>query len=126
MQRSRRKADAYARRVLKESGTVVTDADVLEALRLWRFKKNKTRKNVMREGLDWVYSDTLGVVRSRDGRLVLTRPTREHPDFMRLLCTWIRSTRPFPNTFPFTSISLNSKYGAKAHRDGGNAGRIRK
>ena len=62
------------------------------------------------------------VVRSRDGRLLLTRPTREHPDFMRLLCTWIRSTRPFPDAFPFTSISLNSQYGAKAHRDGNNAG----
>ena len=62
------------------------------------------------------------VVRSRDGRQILTRPTREHPDFMRLLCTWIRSTRPFPTAFPFTSISLNSQYAAKAHRDGNNAG----
>ena len=32
----------------------------------------------------------LGVVRSRDGRLLLTRPTLDYPAFMELLCRWVR------------------------------------
>ena len=66
--------------------------------------QNKTRANVMRERQEWVYSDTLGIARSRDGRLVLTRATREHPAFMELLCSWIRDAGPsFLKAFPFTS-----------------------
>ena len=61
----------------------------------------------MREGCEWVFSDTMGVVRSRDGRLLLTRPTRERPYFMELLCRWIRDARSGEENFPFTSISLN-------------------
>ncbi len=57
----------------------------------------------MRVGQEWVHSDTLGIVRSRDGRLVLTRPTTEYVDFMRLLCRWVSDVRPFWKTFPFTS-----------------------
>ena len=69
----------------------------------------------MRQDEEWVFSDTLGVVRSRDGRLVGTKVTSEHPHFMELLCTWIRDASPFAKTFPFTSISLNYDYGAGLH-----------
>ena len=103
--RSRRKADKLAREILAAGGSV-TGADVLDVLSLWRFHKNKTRVNVMRAGVDWVLSDTLGIVRSRDGRLLLTRPTRDYPAFMEILCKWIRDERPFSlQSFPFTSAA---------------------
>ena len=58
----------------------------------------------MRHGQTWVYSDTLGVVRSRDGKLLLTRVTRDYPKFFQLLCAWIRDARPvgLKENFPFT------------------------
>ena len=104
MPRSRRKANELARKIL-DTGRGVTGADVLEVLMLWRFHQNKARVNVMREGQEWVFSDTLGVVRSRDGRLVLSRPTREHDSFMEILCRWIRDAPPpfLKQNFPFTS-----------------------
>ena len=69
--RSRKRAEAMAEEVLRK-GCYVTDADMLATLRLWRYHRNKTRTNVMRENETWVYSDTLGIVRSRDGRLCST------------------------------------------------------
>ena len=121
MARSRRRANAFAKTILS-SGCRVTDANILSALRVWRFKRNKTRKNVMRSGVTFVYSDTMGIVRSRDGRIVLTAPTRNYPDFMQLLCTWVRNATPFATPFPFTGINMNFDYGARPHRDSNNAG----
>ena len=46
MARSRRRANAFAKTILS-SGCRVTDANILSVLRVWRFKRNKTRKNVM-------------------------------------------------------------------------------
>ena len=117
--RNRKRANQFAKAAL-ESGSYVTDAVVLAALRLWRFKKNKVRKNVMRDGQEWVHSETLGVVLSRAGRILLSRITREYPDFMRLLCNWIQNMRPtaLKDPFPFTSISMNFDYAASRHRDG--------
>ena len=66
--RSRKKAEAMAEQVLQRGG-LVSDEDILMVLRVWRFRRNKSRLNVMRENETWVYSDTLGIVRSRDGRL---------------------------------------------------------
>ena len=90
-----------------EKGCGVTDAHVLECLRRWRFHRNRVRTNVMRQCQDWVYSDTLGVVHSRDGRLCLSRTTKENPSFMALLCAWIRDVRPLKDPFPFTSVPLD-------------------
>jgi len=55
--RSRRKADRLAQSKLALGGPI-TSADVLEVLSLWRFHKNKCRTNVMRDGQQWVFSDT--------------------------------------------------------------------
>ena len=106
MTRSRRRANEKARSLL-EMGAAITDVDVLEMLRMWRFHKNKIRTNVMRETQTWVYSDTLGIVRSRDGRLCLTKPTLQYPAFMMALCMWVHDLRPdaFPEPFPFTSVA---------------------
>jgi len=104
-----------------------------------RFHKNKIRLNVMREHQKFVFSDTLpggaagcrgdqpwrrshlivtliprrlGVVRSRDGRLLLAKTSRDYPAFMELLCRWLCDSRQ-PFAFPFTSISLNFDYAAR-------------
>ena len=107
MPRSRKRADQEAQAIQEglEEDASLRDADVLKVLRTWRFKRNKARTNVMSDGQNWVYSDTLGIVRDRKGNLCLTRATREHPHFMNFLTRWAAES-PMQD-FPFTSISLN-------------------
>jgi len=121
-------ADRTAQVVLEavqKEGRRVTEHEVLSVLRLWQFKKNDTRLNVLPEGQEWVHSDTFGLIRSRDGRYMVTNPTREYPHVTELLNTFLKDRSP-PQLgggyFPCTSISLNSGYAAKRHRDGGNQG----
>ena len=88
------------------------------------FGRNKIRMNVFPEGATSVHSDTLGLVRSRDGRVVVSRMTTKNSDVFRLLCKWIRDQLPalYSMPFVFTGISVNFGYAARKHRDGNNVG----
>jgi len=125
LQRCRRIADGLAKTILeKANGEAISDSDMLQVLRAWGFRRNDARKNVLPQGKDWVHSDTLGLVRSRDGRVILGGASRKHPYFTRLALAWLRGKWPrkLRKDFPITSISVNSQYAARRHRDGSNAG----
>ena len=120
--RSRRLAEQTARATL-DSGRIVTDSDVLLLLRQWKFRKNKSRRNVLPLGNDHVESDTLGIVATRDGRVCLSKPTRRHANCFKLLAHWLRGNGPgVGRDFAFTSINVNGSYAARIHRDAGNRG----
>ena len=121
MRRSRRGADKLAAERL-ESSQSLTDQDVLDALRQWYFKPNKTRVNVLPVGTTFVHSDTLGVVRSRTGHVVPTSPTMKNLNLLRLLARWLAEQQHFEAPFPWTSINVNFGYAARRHRDSGNSG----
>ena len=108
--RRRRDADDRALEILKE-GRIVTDADVLECLTQWRFKKNTSRQNVIPVGgIKYVFSDTLGLVVNRvTKRSSLDATSRKNPSMLRLLSVWLRDRQPtmFECSFPFTSININ-------------------
>ena len=91
-------------------------------MRAWKFSRNKTRRNVFPDGASFVFSDTLGLVRSRTGRICITSITRRNTHALRLFSAWLRAVRPDEKEFPFTSISINCNYAARIHRDGNNAG----
>jgi len=119
--RSRHKAEQKAGELLaKLPSEPVTDEEILGVLRRWRFKWNKTRKNVIPTGKHAVHSDTLGLVHRLDGRLVPTRATMKHPSGSR----WLRERRlpEFRMEFPHAPININYNYAAKLHRDGNNVG----
>lgn len=127
IQHGRLQAEATAAEILARAdaeGGKITDGDVARVFNLWSFKKNDVRVNVIPEGQQWVFSDTLGLIRSRCGQYLLTGPAKAYPRVVRLVNRWMkgcwgeRSERPFC----FTSISVNSGYAAKLHRDGGNHG----
>ena len=124
--RSRRKANALADEKLHQER--ISEADVLEVLELWYFAKNTTRSNVFPSGATSVESDTLGLVRSRTGRVVATSVTKKFPHVFDLLCTWLHQNRPpiFEFSFPCTSISVNFAYAARRHRDAHNSGQRRR
>ena len=114
MARSRRRANEAARAALERGG--IMDADVLDTLRQWRFPRNSTRRNVLPVGDSFVHSDNLGLVRSRDGRIVVTAATRKNPHVLQLLAAWLRERRPadFQRDFLFSSISMNYDYAARS------------
>ncbi|CAK0822938.1 unnamed protein product, partial [Prorocentrum cordatum] len=115
-------AEQRASRLLEE-GRTVSDGDVLEVLRLWDFENNTSRTNVMPEGVDSVASETLGLVRTKIGQLMVPRRTADYPGFVSILAKYLRDHLP-PEVpeFPFTSINVNKDYAAKLHRDGNNVG----
>ena len=119
--RNRARSNARAGDILRNA--VVGDSDALDVLRAWRFKPNKSRKDVTPDGAPFVYSGTMGLVRSRTGRIAMTEITRTYENVFKLLCRWlVDNSPPARYPFPFTSISVNYDYGAKAHRDGNNLG----
>merc|ERR1740129_1126878 len=87
----------------------VSSKDVLTALLFWGFARNAHRLNVLPEGQDWVYSDTLGLGHARNGRPVMSSATRENKWFTLLLVQWLKDNWPpeLPRDWPFTSISVN-------------------
>ena len=98
---------------------VVTDEDVLDVLRLWHFKSNRTRTNVFPAGASFVHSDTLGAIRNRVGKVVPTKQTVKNPAVFALLSRWLEDNIPdvFTQPFTFTSVNMNFGYAARPHRD---------
>ena len=123
IQQSRLQAEATAADLMSR-GRRITDADVLRVFRLWSFKRNDIRTNVIPEGQDWVYSDTFGLIRDRCGQYYMTAPTKAYPRVVRLVNAWMRDcwTERSSHAFCCTSISVNSGYAARLHRDRNNHG----
>lgn len=105
-------------------GREVTSYEVLEVLRLWGFRDNYTRQNVMNEGETFIYSDTLGLIPERTGRILAKEETHRYPSFSKLLCQWLleQVPRELKGKVSFTSININKNYAARLHRDGNNIG----
>ncbi len=121
--RSRRKADAMAKELL-ESPAGITDAVVTLLLDRWLFKANLARKNITPDGAPPVHSDTIGLVMSRTGKVFVTKSARQFPNFLSVLCRWLREHgRPeFSRPFCFTSVCLNHGFAPALHRDANNYG----
>ena len=89
-----RRSRLNAEKQAKELSEIISDDQVVEILRQWRFSRNRKRANVMMNDEQFVHSDTLGLVRSRDGRIVPTKATRKYPSTVRLLCRWVTDNQP--------------------------------
>ena len=100
--RSRRKANMLAAEKLTRGQ--ITDKDVLEMLGLWYFSHNTNRANVFPIGATSVESDTLGLVRSRTGRVTATSLTKRAPAVFEILSRWLKESLPaiFQEPFAFT------------------------
>jgi len=129
MMRMRRTvSEQMANEILEDCNRVhrmISEADVLKVLKHWAFRKNDTRLNVMPEGVDFVFSDTIGLIPSRDGRILVTPHTIDFPATVKVLTQYLADHLPMElkkNGFPFTSINVNKNYAAKLHRDGNNVG----
>mmetsp|Transcript_6720 Transcript_6720/g.11563 ORF Transcript_6720/g.11563 Transcript_6720/m.11563 type:complete len:458 (-) Transcript_6720:201-1574(-) len=120
---ARKAADNVAKSIVAKKAKV-TDKDVLKILKIWGFHQNDVRLNVLPEGEKWVFSDTLGLIRSRDGRYMVNGITEAFPNVFHLLQKWLRdnTSKKYAKAFPSTSISLNYAYAARIHRDQNNHG----
>mmetsp|Transcript_16688 Transcript_16688/g.39025 ORF Transcript_16688/g.39025 Transcript_16688/m.39025 type:complete len:489 (-) Transcript_16688:80-1546(-) len=115
-------AQREAKKILA-SKRVVTDDDVTTVLSNWGFARNIGRQNVMQEGKNWVWSDTLGLLRDRMGDIHITAPAKAYPEVMEVINRWLLDRLP-PEAagFSWTSLNLNKDYAARIHRDGNNFG----
>lgn len=77
----------------------------------------------MQAGKTWVFSDTLGLLRDRQGDLHLTSATRRYPQVAEIFARWLTDRLPDESKgFAFTSMNVNCNYAAAMHRDNGNFG----
>jgi hypothetical protein len=115
-------AQREAKQILAK-GTKISDQDILKVLQEWSFARNVTRVNVMPDGSNWVWSDTLGLLRDRTGDIHLTRPTLNYPEVSQVINRWLVDRLPADiGEFSFTTLNLNKNYNASIHRDGNNFG----
>merc|ERR1711990_1139516 len=92
IQTARIVANEMARRKL-DGGKKIIDADIVDVLSIWGFPENETRLNVLPEGVKSVHSDTLGVLRMRDGTYRIFDPTTRYEHVTKLLCSWFQSSK---------------------------------
>jgi hypothetical protein len=124
----RKVCDFICQKKLREADQAkkkITDQDLQDAMSLWGFKQNIGRLNVMREGVKYVYSDTIGAIRARCRGYGITPATAHYPNFVRLLCRWLKDNhleKKLGCEFKCTAINLNANYAGARHRDGNNEG----
>lgn len=123
----RREAQQKAKEFLAAADSekrMIMDSEILECLRLWGFKENSNRSNVMPDGAKFVYSDTIGIIKmSTCERTLLTVGSKRYPEFTKLLTRWLKERLPANmKEFTYTSININKQYAGKLHRDGNNVG----
>merc|ERR1711953_1581784 len=87
IQTARVMANEMARRKVA-LGKKITDKDVVDVLQVWGFPENDTRLNVLPEGMKTVHSDTLGVLKMRDGTYRVFDPSTRYEYVTKLLCMW--------------------------------------
>ena len=115
-------AENKAKAALEASRKIV-DADVVDVLQSWGFRKNVTRLNVLPDGQNFVFSDTMGLITDRCGGVMSTAYTLAYPHVQRLLCQYLQDNGPEEvQKHTFTSINVNKNYAGRLHRDGNNVG----
>lgn len=121
------KAERLAKQLLDDcvaNGRAVNDADVLRWLESFPMKKNFSRKNVLRQGQEYVFSTTLGLVALRSGGFAASSAAKSCPSGLRLLSCWLigHCSTKYNKPFPFTGVCVNRGFAAALHRDARNSG----
>ena len=81
-------------------------AVLLFVLASWEFDSNKQRQYIMKPGVTEVFSDTVGLVRRRDGPVKICQATQGCPQVPPLMARRLRDNLPASiSDFPFTSIT---------------------
>lgn len=126
----RRAAERYAYEVL-EAGEKISDANLLQLLRLWGFARNLSRPNVVPQGQNFVYSEVFGVVYDRVGRWTISTVARLFPHVAKLFNAWLRDKLqhleseqfdPPGEGWRWSAITVNRGYAAVRHVDRNNHG----
>mmetsp|Transcript_18881 Transcript_18881/g.29789 ORF Transcript_18881/g.29789 Transcript_18881/m.29789 type:complete len:684 (-) Transcript_18881:55-2106(-) len=107
----------------KAAKAQLVDDDVFSVLQTMPLIENRGRKNVFRGKQSYVYSDTLGLVRGRDGKIRISEMTLKLGDVCTLLGGWLKLNFRGPQeSIGFTSITVNRDFNSERHRDENNEG----
>jgi len=121
-------ANELAKLIIQEVSSCkrkITDRDVVAVLRMWGFRRNTNRGNVLPKGSNFVFSDTIGLVANYRGCVSVSQATIEYTAFTQVIAGWLRDHMPDPfkkTPFCFTSININANYAGRLHRDANNEG----
>ena len=63
----------------------------------------------MEEGVKWVHSDTLGLVRFKSGELMIADATQGWPNVTKILTRWLRENIPHVATDPLKQLKQAMK-----------------
>ena len=122
MKGSRKAAETLAGELLGRNSPPLTP-EVLLMLNLWKFKSNPYRKNVMQFDTNFVYSDCFGMSVSRTQQLSVATNSRNSNSIDQVIIRWMWAKFPKEmSKHPFTSVTINSNFSAKIHRDRNNLG----
>ncbi|CAE7373665.1 Zdhhc9 [Symbiodinium microadriaticum] len=114
--KQRQKSEALARDALRRKDySFETMVRVLEAV---HFPMNKTRKNVLPDGVEAVHGMVLGLY-AFAYNIGYSDASKKNPNLVRLLSAFCRAAHP---DFEFTSIQVNKNYAARPHVDKNNLG----
>eukprot|EP00439_Symbiodinium_sp_Y106_P060043 s3090_g8.t2 len=114
--KQRQKSEALARDALRcKDFSFETIVRVLEAV---HFPMNKTRKNVLPDGVEAVHGMVLGLY-AFAYNIGYSDASKKNPNLVRLLSAFCRAAHP---DFEFTSIQVNKNYAARPHVDKNNLG----
>ena len=121
------KADSLAASILTKP--YISHSDMLGFLRNIHWDPNISRQNVMRDGVNFVFSKNIGILPDRNHRYPsLTRKTRNMPRVFELCARYLHDNSRIPlrgtskSKFPFTAVCLNRGYRGAPHIDGSNLG----
>ena len=126
----RRRADALGHEFISTCDSI-SDNQIQRVLMTWGFARNTSRKNVAPPSVDFVWSETFGLVYDRVGRWVESTVTRMFPNVARCLNMWLASRisqlkhRSFSSPlvdWRWTAITVNRGYAANRHVDKNNQG----
>merc|ERR1711951_277375 len=86
----RRRANALAHQFV-DAGSLVSDGQLLEVLRLWGLARSASRRNVAPPGMTHIFSECFGLVYDRTGKWVVSTVTQMFPHVACLLNAWLRT-----------------------------------
>jgi len=102
-------------------GKKITKDHLWDVMRFWKGSHNTERKTVTPDGQDWVESDTVGLVSEKTGKAHVSRMAKKYPNVTKLLNKYF-SQETEDDDFRWTSVTINSDFASKRHRDRSNQG----
>ena len=87
----------------------ISAKDVEQLLDRVHFRPNVSRKNVTPDGSNFVYSETVGIIRTRTQISMISVWTHRYPTVVQVINKWVKQQGWIEDNFCFSSLTINKK-----------------